>query len=130
MESVEAEAGRLEDELEAKLPKLHECDENLQIRLRFISNTPKGQYVRQCLVCGRQKRGPLSEKSALKELNGLSPEVFDNTIEELINKRRRVILTRLKEIRQENLAQMDPTDLTELQIYLQQRDDSIAQRQC
>lgn len=124
MESVENEVARLDDELKTKLPRVHDCDLSLQIRLRFISNTAKGQYVKQCLVCGRQKRGPVSEKAALKELNGQPPEIFDAAIEELINTRRRVIFDKLEEIRREKLVQQNPAALVELESHLQQRIDS------
>jgi hypothetical protein len=121
MEYFGDEVAKLEDELKTKLPGDHNCDQSLQIRLRFISNTPKGQYVRQCLVCGRQKRGPVSEKSALIELNGRLPDNFDSSIEERINTKRRSIFDRLEEIRREKLERESPTAVVEFEDYLQQR---------
>lgn len=79
----------------------HECTDHLEIRVRVFEGSDKRHFVNQCLVCGKQRKGPIKEVEARRRLNGRNPVMFDANIETAIEARCKVIYTRLAEIHYE-----------------------------
>lgn len=69
--------------------------------MRVFEGSDKRHFVNQCLVCGRQRKGPLKEIEARRQLNGRDPVMFDTSIEAAIEAKCKLIYTRLVEIHYE-----------------------------
>ena len=116
MQTLEEETVHLESQI-PQIRQVHACDKHLDIRLRTFGKTEKRHFVYQCTVCGRQRKGAITEDVARAQLMGRQPVMFDFKIEEEITLKCRAIEQRLTEIRRE----VTPSQSESLEEIIQQR---------
>ena len=120
MQALRDETEKLKGQI-ALIRKDHECADHLDIRTRIFEGKVNRHFVYQCTICGKQRKGPLKEAEAKRQLNGREPVMFDASIETAIEASCRAIYAKLAEID----SQMHPRvgdSLTELR---RQWDESI-----
>ena len=120
MKALIEETERLKGQI-ALIRKEHQCADHLDIRTRIFEGKKNRHFVYQCTVCGKQRKGPLKEAEARRQLNGREAAIFDVNVETAIEASCKTIRARLAEID----SQLDPRARESLAEIKRQWDESI-----
>lgn len=85
-------------EIQRRLQDAHTCEQSLELRSRTFDGGHV-HVVKQCMVCGQQRGGPLSRAAAQKELASTVAPPFDPELGRIFSEERRRLVDELIALR-------------------------------